>query len=199
LITHLSTPVSKEEIIKLKVGDMVYLSGKIITARDRAHMRAKEYIRIDKKVPNEFENSVVYHCGPIVKKKNGNWKVISAGPTTSYRMESLEHELIQRFGIKMIIGKGGMGEKTAKALKEFKSVYCSFTGGTGAYVTQNIKKILNVEWLDLGTPEAVWIFEVLDFGPLVVSMDSHGGNLYNEVNKKVIQNYQMILESTNKY
>lgn len=178
---------------------MVYLSGKIITARDRAHMRAKEYIRTDKKVPNEFENSVVYHCGPIVKKKNGNWTVISAGPTTSYRMESLEHELIQRFGIKMIVGKGGMGEKTAKALKEFKSVYCSFTGGTGAYVTQNIKKILNVEWLDLGTPEAVWIFEVLDFGPLVVSMDSHGGNLYNEVNKKVIQNYQMILESKNKY
>lgn len=158
-------------------------------------MRIKDYIEANKKIPKEFENSVIYHCGPILKKKDGSWKVISAGPTTSYRMESLEYKLIQKFGIKMIIGKGGMGEKTSKALKEFSSVYCSFTGGAGAYVAQNIKKILNVEWLDLGSPEAVWTFEVKNFGPLVVSMDSHGGNLYDEVNRKVTQNYHAILKS----
>ena len=95
----------------------------------------------------------------------------------------------------MIIGKGGMGKKTEKALEEYKCVYCSLTGGAGAYVAQNIKKILDVEWLNLGTPEAVWILEVMDFGPLIVTMDSHGGNLYNEVNRKVKKNYQTILKS----
>ncbi len=194
--THnLTTPISEGEIRGLKVGDAVYISGQILTARDQAHLRAVEYAKMKKKVPGEFEGSVLFHCGPIVKKINGDWAVISAGPTTSSRMESLEHEFIRRFKVRMIIGKGGMGAKTAEAMKEFKAVYCSFTGGAGAFAAKAIQKVEKVEWLDLGIPEAVWVFKVREFGPMIVSMDSYGGNLYDETNTNVMQNYQKILRS----
>ena len=153
-------------------------------------MRVLEYIGKNLKIPEEFNDSVIFHCGPIVKNDNGDWIVVSAGPTTSFRMESMEHELIRRFGVRMLIGKGGMGSKTAKALKECCAVYCSFPGGAGAFVAQKINKIVKVEWLDLGSPEAVWLFEVNDFGPLIVTMDSYGDNIYEKVNNEVMQNYE---------
>ncbi len=191
----LSTPLSEEEIRGLKIGDVVYVSGQIITARDQAHMRAIEFVKKKKRIPKEFENSVIFHCGPIVKKINGNWVIVSAGPTTSSRMESLEYELIHRFKVRMIIGKGGMGVKTAGAIRKFKAVYCSFTGGAGAFAAKAVEKIEKVEWLDLGIPEAVWVLRVKDLGPMVVSMDSYGGNLYEETNANVMKNYQKILKS----
>lgn len=110
-------------------------------------------------------------------------------------MESSGFEFIHKFKIKMMIGKGGMGIKTAEALKKFKAVYCSLTGGAGVFVAKAIEKVEKVEWLDLGMPEAVWFFKVSEFGPMIVTMDSYGGNLYDEINAGVMQSYKKILRS----
>lgn len=158
-------------------------------------MKALEYAIQKKKIPIDYRSSVLFHCGPLVKKVDDNWIVVAAGPTTSNRMEAIEYEFIRRFRTKMIIGKGGMGIKTTKAMKEFKAVYCSFTGGAGALAAKAIERVVKVEWLDLGIPEAVWTFKVREFGPCIVTIDSKGHNLYDEVNAKVMKNYAKILKS----
>jgi len=189
LKVKIETPISKQTVSKLSIGDEVYLTGEIVTARDMAHVRALEYRRVGKDTPLELENAVIYHCGPIVKKINGEWKVISAGPTTSIRMESVEADFIAAFKVRMIVGKGGMGERTASSLKKHSGVYCVFTGGAGALAAKFVKRVVGVRWLDLGVPEALWIFKVEDFGPLIVTIDSKGNNLHRlieaEVNEKL--------------
>ena len=177
---HLNMPVSKEEIRKLKVGDILYLTGKVFTARDEAHhmMLEKDKMSFD---PGEM---ALYHCGPLMKQENGKWQAVSAGPTTSSRMEIFEDEFIEKFGINLIIGKGGMGERTEKALQKYICVYTSYTGGAGALAADKIEEVLGVYWLEeLSMPEAVWLFKVKDFGPLVVSMDSHGNSIYRNLQK----------------
>ncbi len=167
----LETPV-KDEIKTLKAGDIVHLTGEIITARDMAHRRLVEE---DAKLPVDF--NVIYHCGPLVKKENG-WKMISCGPTTSSRMDRYTRAMVERFGVKIFIGKGGMGEESRRIFKENTCVYLTFTGGAGALAARGIKEVKAVHWEDLGMPEAVWQLKVEDFGPLVVAMDSRGGSLY---------------------
>jgi fumarate hydratase subunit beta len=179
------TPLSIDFIKKLSIKDEVYLTGEIITIRDMASARAVEYKLKSKSIPAKLNEAVIYHCGPIVKKVNEEWKVVAAGPTTSTRMENLTPQLIKLFKIRMIIGKGGMGLATTEALKKHGGVYCAFTGGAGVAAAKMIKKIVKVEWLDLGIPEALWIFKVEDFGPLIVAIDSKGNNLYEEVKMKV--------------
>jgi len=179
----LRTPLG-EEVRKLKAGDTVYLSGVVVTARDRAHKRVIEMDRKEEAMPFDFSEVVIYHCGPLMRK-NEEWEVISAGPTTSSRMEAFEHEFIKKFGVKMIIGKGGMGDKTAEACKKYGAVYCAFTGGAAVLAAKSIKRVSNVLWLDeLGPTEAMWVFEVEKFGPLVVTIDSHGNNLTEEIRKR---------------
>ncbi len=176
---YLNTPF-REDIRKLKTGDIVYLSGTVITARDKAHMKA---INSAEKL-DFLSNSAIYHCGPIMRK-NGEWEVVVAGPTTSSRMEAFEHEFIKKFGVRIIIGKGGMGSKTAEACREHGAVYCTFTGGAAVLAARAIKSVRDVIWLDeLGTTEAMWVFEVEKFGPLVVAIDSHGNNLTEEIKMK---------------
>jgi fumarate hydratase subunit beta len=174
---HFDVPVSAENIRKLNVGDIIYVSGKIFTARDEAHhmMLEKDNIPFD---PSEM---ALFHCGPLMKKENGKWKVVSAGPTTSSRMEIFEDKFIEKYGINVIIGKGGMGERTEKALQKHGGVYTSYTGGAGALAADKVEEVLGVHWLDeLGMPEAVWIFKAKDFGPLVVAIDSHGKSIYRD-------------------
>jgi len=179
----LRTPLG-EEVRKLKAGDTVYLSGVVVTARDRAHKRVIEMDRKEEAMPFDFSEVAIYHCGPLMRK-NEEWEVISAGPTTSSRMEVFEHEFIKKFGVKMIIGKGGMGDKTAEACKKYGAVYCAFTGGAAVLAAKSIKRVSNVLWLDeLGPTEAMWVFEVEKFGPLVVTIDSHGNNLTEEIRKR---------------
>ena len=137
-------------------------------------------------MPVDFSKVAVYHCGPVMKK-NEEWHVIAAGPTTSRRMELFEYDFIKNFRTRIIIGKGGMGEKTAKACKEFKAIYAAFTGGAAVLAANAIKKVKGVEWLDLGMPEALWIFDVENFGPLVVTIDAHGNNLTEEVKRKAME------------
>ena len=173
----LRTPLG-EEVRKLKAGDKVYLNGTVVTARDKAHERA-----MGEEIPF-LSGSAIYHCGPLMRK-NGEWEVIAAGPTTSSRMEAFGHEFIKKFGVKMIIGKGGMGDKTAEACKEHGAVYCAFTGGAAVLAAKSIKRVRDVFWLEeLGMTEAMWVFEVEEFGPLVVTIDSHGNNLTEEIKKR---------------
>ena len=178
---HLKTPIKEEEIRKLRVGDIVYLSGTIVTARDTAHRRILEYYEQGKPIPIDLRGGVIYHCGPVVLKRDDEWIVIAAGPTTSTRMELYEASIIEKFGIRMIIGKGGMGVRTAEACRRYGAVYTVFTGGAAVLAARAIKRVLGVEWLDLGVAEALWILEVEEFGPLLVVIDSTGRNLIEEI------------------
>ena len=193
---HLRTPISEDDVRKLKINDVVYLSGDLFTARDEAHHRALKYHLEGKELPIAVEGKALYHCGPLVKEVNEQYKVISAGPTTSMRMEMFEYKFLEKFPIRIVIGKGGMGSRTTEAMKKFGAVYCAFTGGAAVLAGQAIKGVKSVDWLDLGTPEALWTLEVEDFGPLIVAIDTHGHNLHAEVAKQVDENkkkiYQMI-------
>ena len=193
-VYHLRTPLSEEDVRKLRVGDTVYLSGLIFTARDAAHRKILDLINRGEKLPFDPRGLAVYHVGPVVRKKNGEWEVIAAGPTTSARLEPVEHEFIAKTRVRMIIGKGGMGSKTAEACKKYGAVYAVFTGGAAVLAAQAIKRVVNVYWLDeLGIPEAVWLFEVEEFGPLTVTIDATGKNLYDEILENARKKAQEIL------
>jgi tartrate/fumarate subfamily iron-sulfur-dependent hydro-lyase beta chain len=176
---HLSVPVAPEVIQTLHAGDIIYLTGAIFTARDEAH---KMMLQEEKtSLPFDPSTMALYHCGPLMKRTQDGWQVVSAGPTTSGRMELFEDKFIEKFGVTIIIGKGGMGEKTRAALQRFGAVYTAYTGGAGALAAERIKETRAVYWLEeFGMPEAVWIFSVKEFGPLIVAMDAHGKSLYRQ-------------------
>jgi fumarate hydratase subunit beta len=191
---ELKTPLSKSDISKLNIGDSIFLSGTLVTARDQAHKRALQYDKEGKALPFSLQGLALYHCGPIVAEKKGEKTVVAAGPTTSSRMDLYEDQFIQKFGIRMIIGKGGMGENTVKACEKFGAVYCSFTGGAALLAKKGIKRVRGVEWSDLGMAEAMWIFDVERFGPVVVTIDSKGNSLHEKVAREVRDNVQHIYE-----
>ena len=191
---HLKTPVLEVELRKLNVGDVIYLSGTVITARDEAHVKALELHDQGKKPPVDFRGVGVFHCGPIMRKNGKTWEVVAAGPTTSTRMELFEDKFIEAFRPAVIIGKGGMGEKTSKACQNFGCVYAAFTGGAALLAAKGIKKVKDVFWLEeLGMPECLWVYGAENFGPLIVAIDSHGGNLTADVGKKVNANRDRII------
>ena len=183
---RLSTPIREEEIKRLQVGDVVYLTGEIYTARDKAHQRIIEYESTDAEAEMPIpKGAVLYHCGPLVRKKSdGNWEIIAAGPTTSSRMEVTTPAIIEKLRIHAIIGKGGMGISTRAAMQRYGCVYFAMTGGAAVLAATCIKKVKAVYWTDLGMAEAVWHLLVKDFGPLVVSMDTSGKSLYEEITEK---------------
>ena len=175
---ELNLPIMDKDIKKLQIGDIIYLNGVLITARDQVHKRIVNYIKDGKELPASFKKlkgSAIYHCGPIIKESEGKYQVISGGPTTSQRMDALENQVVQALGIKIVIGKGGM--KNLVTINN-KVVYLSYTGGCGAIINKKIEDIVNVEWKDLGICEAVWFLKVKDFGPLIVSQDKRGNSLY---------------------
>lgn len=178
----LKTPISEEEIRKLKVGDEVLLSGIIVTARDQAHK-----LMVEKKpdfIRPYLEGSVIYHCGPVVRKEpDGSWTFVSAGPTTSIREEPYQADVICEYKVRGVIGKGGMGPKTLEGLKKCGAVYFHAVGGAGTLIANSVKRVVDVFMLEeFGTPEAFWVIEVEDL-PLVVTMDSHGKSMHEEVLK----------------
>ena len=185
---RLKTPISEEEIRKLKINDILYLTGIIVTARDQAHKRALKYIKEDKSLPINLKNLALFHCGPVMNKQDEKWVAIAAGPTTSTRMEDFEDKFIEKFGVRVVVGKGGMGEKTTAAMKKHGAIYGAFTGGAAVLAAKAIKQVKSVEWLDLGMSEAMWILEVEKFGPLLVAIDSHGDNLFKHITEKVEEN-----------
>ena len=181
------TPLDERTVRRLKLGETVYLSGNIVMGRDKVHMRALEYSRVGKEVPDCIAGSVLFHCGPIMVSTGKGWKTVAAGPTTSSRMDSLEPEMIRRFGIRAIIGKGGMSGEVGDAMREVGCVYLAAVGGTAVSLAETVAEVTGAEWEDLGMAEAVWKMRVDRMGPLIVAMDANGGSLYENVRSKLIR------------
>ena len=152
-------------------------------------MRRMNVLEKGEKPPVDFEGSVVYHVGPVAWKKDGKWKIVSAGPTTSIRMELFEDEFLRKYKARIIVGKGGMGKKTLAALEE---VYTSYTGGCGALAAKGLKEVREYLWPDLGMPEALWVITAEEFGPLLVTMDSHGNSIHDEMDKIVAERKKIV-------
>jgi fumarate hydratase subunit beta len=176
----LSTPVTEAVIRSLKVGDQVAISGVLFTGRDAVHKFLHEGGQLPAGV--QFQGGILYHCGPvIIKDEQGNWKCVAAGPTTSIREEPYQWQIIRDFGLRGVIGKGGMGEKTLAACKEYGCAYLHAIGGAAQVLAECVKRVPNVYLMDkFGAPEAIWQFEVVSF-PAVVTMDAHGNSLHKDV------------------
>jgi tartrate/fumarate subfamily iron-sulfur-dependent hydro-lyase beta chain len=182
-VLHLETTLSERDVRSLRVGDVVYVTGRVFTARDAAHRKIVEILRSGGRLPFDPRGLVVYHAGPVVRRRpDGGWEVVAAGPTTSARMESIEPEFIRLTGVRMVVGKGGMGRGTAEACRKYGAVYAVFTGGAAVLAASAVEEVEAVYWLEeLGVPEAVWLLRVREFGPLTVVIDSSGANMYEEV------------------
>ena len=193
---HLETPVLESRIRRLMMGDRVYVSGTIITARDEAHLKALELHERGEEPPVDFKGLGVFHCGPIMRRVDGEWRVVAAGPTTSARMEIFEDRFIEAFRPAIIIGKGGMGGRTAKACSEYGCVYGVFTGGAALLAARGIRRVRDVFWLEeLGMPECLWVYEAEDFGPMIVTIDSHGNNMTEDIRQRVQAKKREVLEA----
>jgi fumarate hydratase class I len=192
-IKHLEVPLTEEEVRALNVGDAALLSGVIVTGRDAAHKYMVETLIRCAKVPEGerrlyeelrhlLAGGVVYHCGPVVRQAlDGAWEFVAAGPTTSIREEVYEPEVIAHFGLRGVIGKGGMGPFTSRACQEYGAVYLHAVGGAATLIADAVKEVLAVyKKEEFGTPEAFWVIRVQDF-PVVVTMDSHGRSIHEEV------------------
>lgn len=179
-MTHLTTPISESQVRALRVGDEVALTGVVFTGRDAVHKYLHEGGALPEGV--SLQGGVIYHCGPVVlKDEAGQWKVMAAGPTTSTREEPYQHQIIREHGVRAVIGKGGMGERTRQACQEHGCVYLHAVGGAAQVLAECVKRVRNVHFLEkFGSPEAVWELEVENF-PAVVTIDAHGRSLHAEV------------------
>jgi tartrate/fumarate subfamily iron-sulfur-dependent hydro-lyase beta chain len=175
-MNQLTAPFTEEKIRALKMGDMVHLSGVIYTGRDAVH----KFLHEGGKPPVSLENGVIYHCGPVVIKEKGKWVVKAAGPTTSNREEPYQGPIIEKFTIRAVIGKGGMGPKTLAACAKVGCVYLHAIGGAAQILAECVTEVLGVYLEEFGSPEAIWAFRVKDF-PAVVTMDAHGNSLHAAV------------------
>ncbi len=176
----LVTPLSEADVRSLRVGDVVYLSGTIYTARDMAHEAIRRCRREDKALPVDFEGSAIFHAGPVVEKCGDGWNLVVIGPTTSIRMEPYA-EMTASLGARVLVGKGGLADDSRRAFAEHGQVYLQAAPGCAVVLAEGIQEVEGVHWLELGVPEALWILKAKKFGPLVVAMDSTGRSLYAEL------------------
>jgi tartrate/fumarate subfamily iron-sulfur-dependent hydro-lyase beta chain len=177
----LNLPLTKDDVLSLHAGDMVSISGRIITGRDKLHKYLVNEKPSKKQMPVNLEGTILYHCGPVVKKTSKGYEIVAGGPTTSMRVEMYEPEIIRTYGIRGVIGKGGMGRQTMLALKEYGCVYLQTIGGAAVYLAEKVKKVAGVWKLEeFGIAEAMWILDVEDF-PAIVTMDAHGRSLHEEI------------------
>ncbi len=170
----LRAPLTEEQVRELKVGDVVLISGEMYTGRDAVHAHLMK-----NEPPANLNGAVLYHCGPVVLK-NGHYKIKAAGPTTSIREEPYQGEIIKRYGVRAVMGKGGMGAKTLAAMNDFGAVYLNAIGGAAQYYAKCIDEVLDVNLMEFGIPEAMWHLRVTDF-PAIVTMDAHGNSLHADV------------------
>jgi L(+)-tartrate dehydratase beta subunit len=192
----LTTPIKDEDLDDLNVGDVVYLTGRLVTCRDVAHRRRIEQGR---ELPVNLEGGAIFHAGPIVRKKDsGSFEMVSIGPTTSMRMEKFEREFIAQTGVKLIFGKGGMGPETVAACTEHKAIHAIFPGGCAVLAATQVEEIEGAEWQDLGMPETLWVTRVKEFGPLIISIDTKGKNLISENKVAFNKKKKSILERISK-
>lgn len=189
----INLPLTKKDALSLKVGDVVLINGLIVTGRDKVHKFLFNGKNQKKDMPFKLDGAVLYHCGPIIKKMEGEYKVIAAGPTTSMRVEMYEHKIISDYGLRGIMGKGGMGEHTLRAMKAKGCVYFHTIGGAAAYLADRIKRVVDVWKLEeFGMTEAMWLLEVENF-PAIVTMDAHGKSLHKEIEKVSLVNFKKLV------
>lgn len=179
----LTTPISREDLKDIHIGDIIYLSGDLTTCRDVAHRRVVEEGR---EIPVDVRNKAILHAGPIVRPKGEDYEIVSVGPTTSMRMEKFEYEFVKKTGVRVIVGKGGMKENTERACREFGAIHCVFPAGNAVVAATEVEEVVEAQWKDLGMPETLWHCHVKNFGPLIVSIDAYGKNFFEE--KKVEYN-----------
>ncbi len=202
---HLTVPISEEAVCSLQVGDTVYLSGIIVTGRDAAHKYMVETFIRSANVPGSEQalyeelrrllaGSAIYHCGPVVRQReDGRWEFVAAGPTTSIREEPYQADVIAHFGLRGVIGKGGMGPRTLQACQKHGAVYLHAVGGAATLIADAVKEVLTVYKKDeFGVPEAFWVIRVENL-PLVVTMDSHGRSIHEEVQAVSERRLQQLL------
>ncbi|NDI36322.1 fumarate hydratase [Chengkuizengella sediminis] len=185
----LQAPITEEQIRDLKVGDVVIINGAMHTGRDALH----KYL-MENESPVDLNGGIIYHCGPVMAKINDEYVVKAAGPTTSIREEPYQGDIIKKFGIRAVIGKGGMGAKTLSALKEHGGVYLNAIGGAAQYYAESIKKVESVDFLEFGIPEAMWHLKVEGFAA-IVTMDAHGKSLHADVEKSSLEKLAQFKES----
>jgi fumarate hydratase class I len=171
----LRTPLTEEQVRSLKVGDVVLISGRAYTGRDAVHHHLMQH-----EPPVDLRGAVLYHCGPVVKKEGERWTVTAAGPTTSIREEPYQADVIKRYGVRAVVGKGGMGARTLAALQDAGAVYLNAIGGAAQFYARTITSVDGVSLMEFGTPEAMWHLTVEDF-PAIVTMDAHGQSLHRDV------------------
>lgn len=191
----INLPMTEDEVFSLRAGDMVFLNGVIVTARDKLHKFLFKEKPSRKNIPFNLEGLVLYHCGPIIKKIKGRYRVFAAGPTTSMRVEMYEYKIISRYGLRGVMGKGGMGEKTLKALKEYGCVYFQTIGGAAVCLAEKVNFVVDVWKLEeFEMTEAMWVLNVQEF-PAIVTMDAHGRSLHQEIEKSSYRKLKEIINS----
>ncbi|MCI8887043.1 MAG: L(+)-tartrate dehydratase subunit beta [Hungatella sp.] len=174
----LTTPVSAEDLKGIRMGDIIYLNGSMTTCRDVAHRRLVEGGR---SLPVDVRDAAIFHAGPIIRPLGDDrFEMVSVGPTTSMRMEKFEKEFVEQTGVRVIIGKGGMGPGTEYACSHYKAIHCVFPAGNAVVAATEVEEIVDAQWRDLGMPETLWHCRVKEFGPLIVSIDTEGRNLFEE-------------------
>ena len=194
--TILSTPFTAEDIQALHAGDVIYVNGYIVTGRDDVHIRV---VKEGMELPVELSGKALMHAGPLISgSAETGYEIISIGPTTSMRMEKLEHDFIEKTGVRLIIGKGGMGEHTAAACRKFGAVHCVLPAGNAVVGASCVEEITGVEWLDLGMAEALWKIRINRLGPLIVTIDSSGRNIFAEKKREIARRKEEQIDSISK-
>jgi len=205
-VKKLILPATQDALLSFRVGDVVELYGVGITARDIAHKyiveklieQRKPLSDEDRKIYEELKRVLkggfIYHCGPIIRRKQGRWRFISAGPTTSIRTELYQHKIIKHFNVRVIVGKGGMGELTLKACKDNRAIYLHGIGGAGVLNAEKVVEVLDVFKLDeFGVPEAIWKIRVEGL-TAIVTMDTYGESFHDKIAKETMERFYRLIK-----
>lgn len=191
---HLTIPLSSDGVRKLRVKDIVTLTGTIYTARDMAHLKLRELKESGKPLPEALEGSVIFHAGPVVKKTDRGFDLLNIGPTTSIRMEP-HSDFLGRLGVRAIVGKGGLGDGSIQAFKKYGMVYLLAAPGCGVLHAQAVKQVKRVHWLEeMGMPEAIWVLEAKEWGPLIVAMDSEGASTFQAIKEEGLRKLDTLVK-----
>lgn len=193
--TVLTTPFSEEDISALRTGDVIFINGDVFTGRDDVHIRV---VAEGMELPSDIRGKALMHAGPIVAgSAEEGYEMVAVGPTTSMRMEKFEYDFIRKTGVRLIIGKGAMGSRTADACREFGAVHCVLPAGNAVVTAARVEEITGAGWMDLGMAEAFWSLRVKEFGPLIVTIDSRGNNLFDEKKKDYNRSKEEQIRSVN--
>ncbi|MGG5964191.1 FumA C-terminus/TtdB family hydratase beta subunit [Salmonella enterica] len=193
-VYNLTLPLTNEDVERLNIGDVVYLCGVVCTARDMAHLKMRELVVHGEPLPENLSGGAIFHAGPImVKDGQDHWKLHVIGPTTSIRMEP-HADFVGQLGVKLVIGKGGMGSDSVVAFRKYRQVYLQAIPGCAVALASGVKEVKDVHWLENGMPEAMWVMETAHFGPFVVMMDCKGNSHYEQVKQQAYEAMRNITE-----